>query len=240
MKTSNQATNTELSDRMIAFMQGLNFTGNLPEGYTLMNPFRQSRAAEESAIAFTRKYYTGNQPRTLVLGINPGRFGAGHTGICFTDPKRLQRNCSIPFEGPLAHEPSSEFFYQMIDCFGGPVEFYSLFLVSAVCPLGLTRENQAKRQVNCNYYDNRNLTQLLQPFIVDSLMKHVELGINTKVCICLGTGKNHAFLESVNSKYRFFNQVVSLEHPRYIMQYRLRQKQSYIEKYLRVMQNSRP
>ncbi len=33
--------------------------------------------------------------RYLILGINPGRFGGGITGIPFTDPIRLQNICGI-------------------------------------------------------------------------------------------------------------------------------------------------
>lgn len=32
---------------------------------------------------------------TNILGINPGRFGAGTTGIAFIDPIRLENECGI-------------------------------------------------------------------------------------------------------------------------------------------------
>jgi hypothetical protein len=49
---------------------------------------------------------------------------------------------------------------------------------------------------------------------------------------CLGGGKNHAYLKKLNARYHFFDRVVPLPHPRYIMQYRLRHKAVHIREYL--------
>src|SRR5688572_26567768 len=40
---------------------------------------------------FYHTYYGDQNKRTFILGINPGRFGAGLTGIPFTDPIRLEQ-----------------------------------------------------------------------------------------------------------------------------------------------------
>jgi Domain of unknown function (DUF4918) len=37
------------------------------------------------------------------------------------------------------------------------------------------------------------------------------------------------------SSLRFFNDIVALEHPRYIMQYKSKSKQIYIDKYISVL-----
>jgi len=55
----------------------------------------------------------------------------------------------------------------------------------------------------------------------------------TDVCFCFGTGKNEAFLKKLNDKFQFFGGIVALEHPRYIMQYKAKEKADYIEKYLK-------
>ena len=48
--------------------------------------------------AFFYKFYSDSNPRRMIFGINPGRFGAGTTGINFTAPKQLQEFCGIePF-----------------------------------------------------------------------------------------------------------------------------------------------
>ena len=78
------------SDKAIRFNQLLQYWGKpLPAGIRVMNPFKESLQAVHIAKTFYQKYYDDQQPRHLILGINPGRFGAGLTGIPFTDPKRL-------------------------------------------------------------------------------------------------------------------------------------------------------
>jgi hypothetical protein len=69
-------------------------------------------------------------------------------------------------------------------------------------------------------------------FIIDNIMKQIDLGIDTSVCYCLGTGKNESFLQQVNAGHHFFQKIVALEHPRYIMQYKAKRKDEYIRKYL--------
>jgi hypothetical protein len=51
--------------------------------------------------SFYQKYYADNKKRSLIIGINPGRFGAGVTGIPFTDPIRLKRIVVSVMPGPL-------------------------------------------------------------------------------------------------------------------------------------------
>lgn len=83
-----------------------------------MNPFQENENIISISSSFYKKYYNDNNSRHLILGINPGRFGAGLTGIPFTDPKRLESNCNIKFNGALAHELSSVFVIRaMVECF---------------------------------------------------------------------------------------------------------------------------
>src|SRR5690349_14620961 len=125
------------AEKVIRFNHSLDFKGKLPPGINIMNPFRHS-LTHETASAFYKKYYNDDQPRRLILGINPGRFGAGLTGVPFTDPKRLKEKCGIDFNGPVTHEPSSVFVYDMIDAFGGAEKFYGKFYITSICPLGFT------------------------------------------------------------------------------------------------------
>ncbi|MFI5224347.1 MAG: DUF4918 domain-containing protein, partial [Nitrospirales bacterium] len=66
----------------------------------------------------------------LILGINPGRLGAGLTGIPFTDPLKLQNICGIENTLPKKAELSADFIYTMISAFGGPEAFYKKFYFS--------------------------------------------------------------------------------------------------------------
>lgn len=218
--------------KVIAFNRQVNFSGKLPDGIRIMNPFKENKGILTLSDQFYRKYYNDRNRRHLILGINPGRFGAGITGIPFTDPKRLVEKCRIPFNGPPAHEPSSVFIYEMIDAFGGADFFYGKFYIHSVCPLGFTQSTQNGKEINYNYYDSKELTEAVYPFIVHNIQQQIALGVETDICYCFGTGKNEKFLRGLNEKHGFFKEIVALEHPRFIMQYKSKSKQVYLDKYL--------
>lgn len=218
--------------KVIAFNLGLNFTAQLPPGIDVMNPFRENDCAVAACEAFYNKYYNDCNERFIILGINPGRFGAGITGVPFTDPKRLKEKCGIDIPAcPPAHEPSSEFVYEVIGACGGPERFYSRWYINSLCPLGFTRVGKQGRPVNFNYYDSGELTRIATPFIVKTLWEQIGFGISRKACICFGTGKNAEYLKKLNHEHGFFEQVLPVEHPRYIMQYKKPQLGEYIERY---------
>jgi hypothetical protein len=223
------------ADKVIRFNRQLNFQGTLPDGFGIMNPFREDARALASAEAFYRKYYNDHHQRKLILGINPGRFGAGVTGVPFTDPKRLIDVCGIPFTGKLEHEPSSVYVYEVIEAFGGPEAFYGEFYINSVCPLGFTTSGKGGKAVNVNYYDDKSLTAAVLPFILESIQAQIDLGVERECCFCFGTGKNFEFLHRLNEAHRFFGKIIPLEHPRFIMQYKAKSKQSYIDAYLRIL-----
>jgi hypothetical protein len=223
-----------LSDHILKFYRELTFVGNVPKSVGVMNPY-QEPAAFDLCKKFYSKFYHDTNPRTLLLGINPGRFGGGITGIPFTDPIRLASGCGI--ENTLAKkaELSSEFIYKMIQQFGGAEKFYSGFLISAVCPLGFVKDGK-----NLNYYDIRELQQAAEPFILQSLQGHLTFGVNRAVCFCLGEGKNFEYLTRLNVQHRFFKKVVPLSHPRFIMQYRRKHVDAHIDDYLKKFRAAKP
>jgi hypothetical protein len=220
------------AEEVIQFFKLLDFRGSLPEGISIMNPFRDNPGIFPVISQFYHKFYNDNNPRHLILGINPGRFGAGVTGIPFTDTKRLSEKCGLSIPGMDTFETSSVFVYEMIDIFGGVQKFYNKFFISAVCPLGFTIISKKGKNINYNYYDSKKLTEVVIDFIICSLTKQLEFGIKRDHCFCLGTGKNYKFLSQLNNELRLFDRIVPLEHPRFIMQYRSKQKNSYIEKYV--------
>jgi hypothetical protein len=221
------------ADKIINFIKQLTFTEiALPPGIRIMDPYKEYGQVMEIANAFYHKFYNDNEPRSIILGINPGRFGGGLTGIPFTDPKRLQSECNISYQGKAAHEPSSVFIYEMINAFGGAEKFYKKFYINSVFPLGLTAADEKGREKNYNYYDSKELLNALHDLIIDNINKQIALGVKTDVCFCFGTGKNEHFLHKLNEEHRFFKKIIALEHPRFIMQYKNPQKQFYIEKYI--------
>lgn len=220
------------ADRIINFNKTVNFFGKLPAGISIMNPFKENKKLFPLWSGFYRKYYDDNDKRHMILGINPGRFGGGVTGIPFTDTKRLSEKCDITFHGDPTHELSSVFVYEMIDAFGGVSEFYKKFYINSVCPLGFTATGNIGREVNYNYYDSKELTEAVYDFIIRSIEKQITFGIETDACFCFGKGKNEKFLRKINEQNKFFKKIIALEHPRYIMQYKTKSKQFYIDKYL--------
>jgi len=221
------------AEKIIAFNQSLRFDHPLPGNIRVMNPFADNQEAMKASALFYRKYYGDNHPRKLILGINPGRFGAGVTGIPFTDTKRLKEKCGIEISNVSTHELSSAFVYEFIDAYGGPRLFYSDFYISAVCPLGFVKSGEKGRELNLNYYDDPGLKRITREFIITSLEQQLSFGIDTESCFCFGNNKNYKYLLELNRQMKYFDRIVPLEHPRFIMQYRSKSRGTYIEKYIR-------
>lgn len=194
-----------------------------------MNPY-ENAATLKYVRAFLDKYFSDNRERTLILGINPGRFGAGLTGVTFADPVALADDCGIPNEFPRKRELSSIFIFSVINHLGGPKEFFSKFFLSAICPLGFTR-----RGINLNYYDDSKLERAVTPFIVQSIESQMQFGCRRDRVIVLGRGSNAEFLRSLNEKHEWFDCVFALDHPRPIMQYNRKRVDAYIRNYEAVL-----
>jgi len=221
------------ADKVITYYKELTYTGSpLPPGIRIMNPFQEDAQVMQIVEAFYRKYYSDNKTRHLILGINPGRFGGGLTGIPFTDPKRLQSECHIPYTGKVTHEPSSVFVYEVIHAYGGLGMFYNDIYINSVCPLGFTSVDAKGKEKNYNYYDSPQLMNAVKEFAVDNIEKQIDMGVAADTCFCFGTGKNEKYLRKLNDEHQFFKNLVVLEHPRFIMQYKMRSKQFYIDKYV--------
>ena len=197
----------------------------MPRGVVVMNPYKETRVMQYMR-AFLEKFYDDARPRSLIFGINPGRFGAGITGVTFTDPLALADFCGVPNDLPRRRELSSVFVYRAIERLGGPAAFYGNFFLTAISPLGFTRAGK-----NLNYYDERPLVRAVTPFIVDSIKTQIALAGRRHRAIVLGAGANLSFFEKLNDEHGFFESVRGLEHPRFIMQYRLKRIEEYLDKY---------
>jgi len=219
------------ADHILRFIKQLKITAQLPAGVSVLNPYHDKTVYTLCEL-FYNKYYSDDNQRQLILGINPGRFGAGLTGIPFTDPIKLEKYCNIPNTLQKKAELSADFIYQLIAAYGGPEAFYSKFHFSAVSPLGFVKDGK-----NLNYYDIRELEIAVRPFIVQTLTKTLKFGVDTSVCYCLGEGENFKFLNRLNEEQKFFQKIVPLAHPRFIMQYRRKKVGEYVDEYVRAMNN---
>ena len=221
-----------LADRIINFNSNVRFDGTLPDRISIMNPFLENPKALDASSKFYLKFYKDNNPRKLILGINPGRLGAGVTGVPFTDTKRLKDPCGITFDLAHSHEPSSVFIYDVIDKMGGPQAFYNQFYINSVCPLGFLIEKENGKKVNYNYYDSKALTEAVKDFIIENIKTQIDLGMDARTCFVLGNNKNFKYVEKLNKEEHFFEQVVPLAHPRYVMQYKSKFKEDFIADYI--------
>lgn len=221
-----------IADRIINFNKSLEFDYDLPNGIDILNPFKNNPEILKISELFYRKFYNDNLQRKLILGINPGRLGAGVTGIPFTDSKRLVEDCGISIESVKTHEPSSVFIYEMIKEFGGSEKFYSEFYINSVCPLGFIEETESGKWNNLNYYDYPFLFKTVKPFIVEQIERQISLGIDNSKVYILGK-KNAKFFKRINDEYNFFENIIVFDHPRYIEQYKSKYRQDFILKYLK-------
>jgi hypothetical protein len=226
MSITRTGAQTRVGDRVLDFM----IRSERPEirtpGFSIMDPFAQPEV-QRVATAFYTRFYSDDRTRLCLFGINPGRFGGGITGIPFTDPWALREKCGIASTLTGQRELSADFIYQMIDRYGGAETFWQDCYVGAVFPFALIRGDK-----NINYYDDRALQIELTPYIVKSLHHQIAFGARRDVAIVIGTGKNHDFLSRLNAEHHFFDRLVPIDHPRFIMQYRRKRLEDYLDQYV--------
>ena len=216
------------SEKILTFYNNLDIPKGLPDGVGILNPFKDKKVLEFNRL-FYNKYYNDNYDRTYLIGINPGRLGAGVTGIPFTDPIRLQEVLGVRNELDKKPELSSKYIYDLIENIGGPNLFFRSFYFTSVSPIGFVKNGK-----NLNYYDQKNLQDQLESFIVNSMQEQINsIDTNREVAFSLGQGKNFKYLEKLNQKHGFFNRIEPLPHPRWVMQYRLKRKMDFIDLYIK-------
>lgn len=199
-------------------------------GIQLINPYTNG-SVKEAVKKFYLKFYNDEKERLFVIGINPGRFGGGLTGIAFTDPVALREYCEIENSLGDRKELSSKFIYSVAERFGGTKNFFSQVFLTALYPFAITKDSK-----NYNYYDDKHLAESLRGEIIKNIKSQISFGARRDLAIILGK-KNAEYFSSINEENMFFKKLITLEHPRYIMQYKLKKKNFYINKYLRIINN---
>lgn len=223
-----------LADNIIAFNRQLHYSGKLPPGFRVLNPYLDNPETMKVMEAFYRKYYNDKKQRKFIIGINPSRHGAGVTGVPFTDTKRLQSECGIKMESAHTHEISSVFMYDVIKAYGGPATFYDEVYINSPFPLAIIRLAANGQWLNANYYDDELLFENVKKFMIESLKSHIGLGLDVNEVFVLGK-KNATFIHKLNKAHNMFKKITVLEHPRYIQQYKSKDKEIYIHKYINAL-----
>ncbi len=222
------------AENVVEFNRNLAYQGDLPEDFAVLNPYLHNPETLVVMEQFYQKYYADHRPRKFMIGINPSRHGAGVTGVPFTDTKRLESACGIPMTSARTHEVSSVFMYDMIRAYGGPAAFYHDFYINSPFPLAIVKQTGNGNFLNANYYDDPALFHAVKPFMIESLQKHISLGLDTDEVFILGK-KNADFLVKINAEEKLFGKLTVLDHPRFIQQYKSKEKERYIADYLRIL-----
>ncbi|HEV7622401.1 MAG TPA: uracil-DNA glycosylase family protein [Flavisolibacter sp.] len=219
------------AQNLVLFYKGLKPSATLPGNVEWLYPQKNPEVLRIAELFF-QQYYNDDHQRTLLLGINPGRFGAGVTGINFTAPRQLTDYCGIEHSFKMQSELSAEFIYEVVNQYGGPKLFYANFFIGSISPLGFIKNGK-----NINYYDDKELLKQTEPFIIQNLEKLISFNVNRDSCFCIGGAKNFKYLSELNEKKQWFKKLIALPHPRFIMQYRRKQKTKYIQEYLQLLSN---
>ncbi len=223
-------------DKVIDFNHHLEYSDKLPKDFKVINPYLDNPETIDVMQQFYHKFYNDTNQRKFIVGINPSRHGAGVTGVPFTDTKRLESACGIKMHSAHTHEISSVFMYDFINEFGGVKDFYNQFYINSPFPLAIVRKTKENKWLNANYYDDSKLFEMVKDFMITSLKKHISMGLDISNVFVLGK-KNATFIQKLNKEAKLFNTLKVLEHPRYIQQYKSKEKQLYIDKYILTLNN---
>lgn len=216
------------SEQILDFYFSMPRSLPLPNGVETIYPF-DNEETQRVMQTFFNKYYNDTKPRTYLIGINPGRLGSGITGIGFADGYHLEAYCNIANSFDKRVEISAAFMFEVMEAYGGLETFYKDFFFTTVMPLGLLKNNK-----NYNYYDDLETQSALEPFIEETLLKQMSFPQAKPNIICVGQGKNFKYLKAFNDKHKCFESIEVVPHPRWVMQYRRKEKQKYIDAYLEV------
>lgn len=217
-----------VSEQIISFYQTLE-SPPLYNDITALEPYQNEEVLQIMG-AFYDTYYKDCRRRIFLIGINPGRLGGGSTGIPFTDPIKLESQAGIAINLQRKAELSSTFIYEMIEAYKDLESFYADFYFTSVSPIGFVKQGK-----NLNYYDDKQLMETWEPHFVNWLNRQLDGFGHRSVGIIIGKGKNQAYMEQLNKQHQFFETLLVVPHPRWVMQYRLKNKALYIHQYLETL-----
>jgi len=214
-----------------AYLTSLQFTGSIPQDFEVLNPYVFPEVCRV-VTAVCHRYYSDAPPRIGVWGINPGRLGAGLTGLSFTDPVSLRSVLGVTSTIVGRTEPSAQFIADVIRAYGGPESFYHDVYLSALSPLGFLRNGK-----NVNFYDDPVFTKNIVPWIDEQVSIQESFGLRRGTAVILGKGKLQSFVERSLRERRGWEHVTYLEHPRFVAQYRRSEWSRYVDLYVNTIRN---
>lgn len=175
------------------------------EGIEILSEFRKNKNNIE---AFYDKYVVPNNPKIVICGINPGRLGAGKTGVPFIDFTSLAK--LIEGIDREDSEASAKFFYSIIDHFGKE-KFYSNIYVTNISWLGFSTKSKPAK--NVNYY---NLPEDVKEVLFDNFIEEINLVEPTHILSCSNEVTN--VLKKLKEQGKLKSSIdisIKLNHPYY-------------------------
>lgn len=174
---------------------------------------------------FYQTYYTKqNNNRVVLCGINPGRLGAGKTGVPFLDFHSLSR--MLPGIRDNDSELSAKFISTIIEKIGRERFFEHVYLTN-ISWFGFTKGNK-----NINYYE---LDEKLQREFTNGFIKEMEM-IDPKVIVPLSKDVKKSLIQLKKEKGLDVEIAQPLSHPYYYSNFKTRVELG-IEKYNEVIEN---
>lgn len=170
----------------------------------------------ENINAFCQKFYGDAIPRIMICGINPGRHGAGKTGVPFLDFMSLSR--LIPGIERQDSEKSASFFFEVVRSFDAE-SFFRTFYVGNFSSVGYLRDG-----VNLNYHD---LPQAAREVVERNFLEEIE-AIHPTHVISLGK-EVHRTLHNLLSAS--IDCSLYLPHPSWIATYRSYEMDHWVARY---------
>lgn len=112
--------------------------------------------------------------------------------------------------------------------------FYQQFYINSPFPLAIVKQSKTGGFLNANYYDSQQLFTMAEDFMIRSLQNHIDLGLITDRVVVLGK-RNAKYIHKLNQKANLFGEIQVLDHPRYIQQYKYKERDRYIDQYLQIL-----
>jgi hypothetical protein len=138
---------------------------------------RKNDDALKNQILFDETYYHEGFPKIVLCGINPGRLGAGITGIPFVDPPTLAKR--LPDNNIKGEEENSaKFFNEIIDDHFGVDKFYKHFYVTNFSWVGFTEKINDFKKINLDYW---KLPTQAKKYIEKAFKREMTLVNPTKI-----------------------------------------------------------
>ena len=177
---------------------------------------------KNNIVEFHKKYVEPNSPKIVICGINPGRNGAGLTGIPFIDFASLSQ--MLPCIKKNDWEQSANFFFSIIQEFGIET-FYRNFHVTNISWFGFSRIDKSK---NVNYYE---IPTEIQKYLINKFVEEMAF-INPDYIIPLAEHVSWE-LDSLKKQDKIKAKIgTRLNHPAWVMAHRRKDLNTWRKKYV--------